>query len=101
MFKDKPSMGKSLPEYDFYKILKDQGDEATQTTEPLVAEKQIGGDHYKSMKIQPGHFISENNLPWYEANAIKYLCRHKMKGNRQDLEKAIHYIQLAIDRDYE
>jgi hypothetical protein len=32
--------------------------------------------------------------------AIKYLCRHKQKGQRKDLEKAIHYCQMAIDRDY-
>ena len=65
-----------------------------------VYKKQIGGAHYKSMKIQPAQFINENNLPFAEGNAIKYLCRHKQKGQRKDLEKAIHYCQMAIDRDY-
>ena len=63
-------------------------------------KKQIGGDHYQSMKIQPSEFINKNNLPFAEGNAIKYLCRHKQKGQKQDLEKAIHYCQMAIDRDY-
>ena len=27
-------------------------------------KKQIGGDHYKNMKIQPAQFINENNLPF-------------------------------------
>ena len=63
-------------------------------------KKQIGGNHYASMKIQPSEFINKNNLPFEEGNAIKYLCRHKQKGQRQDLEKAIHYCQMAIDRDY-
>ena len=65
-----------------------------------VYKKQIGGDHYQSMKIQPSEFINKNNLPFAEGNAIKYLCRHKQKGQKQDLEKAIHYCQMAIDRDY-
>ena len=65
-----------------------------------VYKKQIGGDHYQSMTIQPSEFINKNNLPFAEGNAIKYLCRHKQKGQRKDLEKAIHYCQMAIDRDY-
>ena len=65
-----------------------------------VYKKQIGGDHYQSMKIQPSEFINKNNLPFAEGNAIKYLCRHKQKGQKKDLEKAIHYCQMAIDSDY-
>ena len=65
-----------------------------------VYKKQIGGSHYASMEIQPSEFINKNNLPFAEGNAIKYLCRHKQKGQKQELEKAIHYCQMAIDRDY-
>ena len=65
-----------------------------------VYKKQIGGSHYSSMKIQPSEFINKNNLPFAEGNAIKYLCRHKQKGQKQDLEKAIHYCQMAIERVY-
>ena len=65
-----------------------------------VYKKQIGGSHYQSMKIQPSEFINKNNLPFAEGNAIKYLCRHKQKGQKKDLEKAIHYCQMAIERDY-
>ena len=63
-------------------------------------KKQIGGDHYRSMKIQASEFINKINLPFAEGNAIKYLCRHKAKGQKQDLQKAIHYIEMAIERDY-
>ncbi len=63
-------------------------------------KKQIGGNHYASMKIQPSEFINKNNLPFAEGNAIKYLCRHKQKGQKQDLLKAKHYIDMAIERDY-
>ncbi len=58
---------------------------------------QIGGNHYKEMPIQPGEFIRANGIGWYEGNAIKYICRHKAKHGKQDLEKAIHYLQLAAE----
>jgi len=65
-----------------------------------VYDHQIGGSHYQNMKIQPSEFINKNNIPFAEGNAIKYLCRHKQKGQKQDLEKAKHYINMAIERDY-
>ena len=65
-----------------------------------IYKKQVGGDHYKSMVIQPSEFINRNNIPFAEGNAIKYLCRHKQKNQKQDLLKAKHYIDMAIDRDY-
>jgi len=33
-------------------------------------------------------------------NAIKYICRHKLKNKKEDLLKAIHYIEMIIERDY-
>ncbi len=63
-------------------------------------EVQIGGNHYKQMKIQPVDFIYENNIPYMEANVIKYVCRHKVKNGLQDLEKAKHYIDLLIQKEY-
>ena len=62
--------------------------------------KQIGGRHSRSMKIQPSQFINENNLPFAEGNAIKYICRHKLKNKKEDLLKAMHYIEMIIERDY-
>lgn len=61
---------------------------------------QVGGDHYSKMKIQPARFINENNLQFAEGNAIKYICRHKNKGGKQDIEKAIQYLKMIIERDY-
>ena len=62
--------------------------------------KQVGGSHYKKYKIQPSKFINENKLPFAEGNAIKYIVRHSDKGGKQDLLKAIHYIEMIIERDY-
>ena len=64
-------------------------------------QKQIGGDHYSSFKIQPAEFINENRLGFAEGNAIKYICRHNKKGKKKDLEKAIHYIEMIMERDYD
>ena len=66
-----------------------------------IYKKQVGGTHYQSMVIQPSEFINRNNIPFAEGNAIKYLCRHSKRGKKQDLQKAIHYIEMAIERDYD
>ena len=63
-------------------------------------DTQVGGNHYKDMKIQPSEFINKNELQFAEGNAIKYICRHGSKGQKQDLEKAKHYIDMIIERDY-
>ena len=63
-------------------------------------EKQVGGKHYRNMKIQPAHFINENKLLFAEGNAIKYICRHQSKGKEEDVKKAIHYLEMILERDY-
>ncbi len=63
-------------------------------------KKQVGGSHYKNMAVQPSEFINKNKLLFAEGNAIKYICRHAHKGEVQDLEKAKHYIDMIIERDY-
>lgn len=64
------------------------------------SEVQIGGDHYRGMAIQPGEFIYRNGLGWHEGNAVKYICRHRMKGGKQDILKAIHYLELLLEQEY-
>ena len=63
-------------------------------------DKQIGGDHYKKYSIQPSTFIAENGIGWMVGNAIKYAVRHRDKNGKQDLEKAIHYLQMEMERCY-
>jgi hypothetical protein len=58
--------------------------------------KQIGGSHYRQMKIQPWEIIDAHNLNFYEGNILKYLLRRK--DNRvEDLKKLIHYAEHAIE----
>jgi len=63
-------------------------------------EKQVGGKHYKNFRIQPAEFINENKLLFAEGNAIKYICRHSVKGKEEDIKKAIHYLEMILERDY-
>jgi hypothetical protein len=65
-----------------------------------ASDKQIAGGHYASLPIQPSEFIHRNGLGWCEGNAIKYVCRHGSKNGRQDIEKAIHYLQLLLKWEY-
>lgn len=67
---------------------------------PTALQKQVGGSHYKNFATQPVEFITANNLGYIEGNVIKYICRHQYKNGRQDLEKAIHYIEMLMDLKY-
>ena len=66
-----------------------------------ASDMQIGGNHYMNMEIQPNEFIMRNKLNWCEGNAIKYICRHAVKGGTVDIDKAIHYLQLLKELEYE
>ena len=63
-------------------------------------KKQVGGSHYRRMVVQPSEFINKNRLPFAEGSAIKYICRHAAKGKEQDIDKAIHYLEMIKERDY-
>ena len=63
-------------------------------------DKQIGGSHYQKFKIQPSKFVIENELLYPEWCVIKYILRHRSKGKKEDLKKAIHFIEMIIERDY-
>lgn len=60
---------------------------------------QVGGSHYKDMKIQPIEYIVANGLGFLDGNVIKYVTRFRAKGGIQDLEKARHYIDLLIETE--
>ena len=61
---------------------------------------QVGGAHYKQYKVQPVEYAMANNLNYCQANAIKYITRYRDKGGKQDLEKAIHNIQILMQLEY-
>jgi len=67
---------------------------------PKALKEQIGGEHYKDMAIQPIEYIHRNGLGFIEGAVVKYVSRHRFKGGRQDIEKAIHFLQMLIEFEY-
>lgn len=65
-------------------------------------DKQVGGAHYKDCKIQPVEFIEANRLGFLEGCVVKRCARHdKPSGKgRQDIEKAIHELELLLELRY-
>jgi len=59
--------------------------------------KQVAGTHYKNLVIQPVEFITKNNLGFLEGCVIKRVCRYKNKNGIEDLQKAIHELELLIE----
>ena len=55
--------------------------------------------HYTKWKIEPITFIMENNIPFAEANVVKYVMRWRDKNGIQDLEKAKRYIDMVIEKE--
>ena len=65
-------------------------------------DKQEGGSHYKDCAIQPVQYIEANQIKFLEGCVIKRCTRHdKPTGKgRQDIEKAIHELQLLLELRY-
>lgn len=65
-------------------------------------DTQVGGNHYREGGIQPIQYIEANSLQFLEASVVKRVTRHNRatgKG-RQDIEKAIHELQLLLELRY-
>lgn len=57
-------------------------------------DKQEGGNHYKNMAIQPMEYSMLNGLDACQHTAIKYISRFREKNGLEDLDKAIHCIEM-------
>ena len=55
-------------------------------------QKQVGDTNHYEAKIEPIEFIEANEIPYHEANVIKYTFRHSKKNGVQDIDKAIWYL---------
>lgn len=73
------------------------------TSIPVGANsRQVGGDHYKKMKIQPWDLFSsifnlDEQIGFYLGNVYKYLMRYDSKNGVEDLMKAKHYLEKLIE----
>jgi len=66
----------------------------------LATSQQVGGDHYTRLAIQPAEYNQRNRLGFCEACVVKYVSRHKHKNGKQDIEKAIHFLNLLLEIEY-
>ena len=62
-------------------------------------DKQIGGKHYRNMKIQPAEFVNENKLLFAEGNAIKYICRQQNNSKAEDIKTERPYSNMIYARE--
>lgn len=64
-----------------------------------VMDKQVGGAHYKEKGVfmQPWAIIKAWGLGFHRGNVLKYLLRAPQKNGKQDIEKAIHYLEYIRD----
>ena len=61
---------------------------------------QVGGKHYKALAIQPAEYCQRNRMPYCESSVVRYVTRHREKNGREDIEKAIHCLQLLLEIEY-
>ena len=55
--------------------------------------REVGGEHYKSA-YQPIELMEKVKMYATCSYILKYVFRHKEKGKKQDLEKALHCCEL-------
>jgi len=72
------------------------------TKDTKANSRQVAGDHYKQMRIQPWDVIDSldhaQSIGFYRGNALKYIMRAGEKGPaREDYEKAIHYLEKLLE----
>ena len=72
--------------------------ETGQCPDPTRANaRQIGGNHYLFLAIQPWDYNLANGLGFIEGNIVKYITRWREKGGIDDLRKARHFLDKLIE----
>ena len=89
--------GIRVKEIPYYFFVAEKFKLAEDVTQPM--QTQVGGSHYKDLKIQPVEYIMANNIPYMEGNVVKYCTRWQAKGGVEDLKKAKHYLELLIEHE--
>lgn len=64
--------------------------------------KQIGGDHYIEMAVEPWDVVAtwptEQQIGFYRGNALKYLMRMGAKDDVGiEVGKAMHYLEKLLE----
>jgi hypothetical protein len=62
-----------------------------------ASELQVGGNHYKDVKIQPFEYSIRNGLNAIEHTCLKYIFRAREKNGVEDVRKAFHCLGILIE----
>ena len=65
--------------------------------EKTSLKKEVAGNHYQQFEMQPIELIADMDWDFFQGNIAKYALRAKFKNGQQDIDKAIHYCELAIE----
>ena len=65
-----------------------------------MIKENVSPDYYARYDIEPISFIMRNQIPYAEGNVIKYVLRHDMKGGKEDIDKAIRYLEMIKEEKY-
>jgi len=70
--------------------------------ESKADNKQVGGTHYKAMKVEPWNVVDswplEQRIGYYRGGALKYLMRMGSKDeSAQEIAKGQHYMQKLLE----
>jgi len=90
-----------------YKSKEELEEHRKKAEEYKAKDEVVGGSPYNEFTIQPIEFVLDNEDALHPTdafllnNVLKYLCRHREKGGKEDLEKAVHYIQMVVEHTYE
>jgi hypothetical protein len=65
-------------------------------------DRQIGGDHYKRMDIEPWDVVDtwplEQRIGYYRGGALKYLMRMGSKDeSAEEVAKGQHYMEKLLE----
>jgi hypothetical protein len=80
--------------------LKDQS--ANPQHPSLASSYQVGGEHYRSKKVQPWTAMESWMTPiefegFLRGNVIKYIARYRDKDGLKDVYKAKHYLERLVE----
>jgi hypothetical protein len=74
----------------------------TSTPPKKANDRQVGGEHYKNMGVEPWDVVDtwsiEQRIGAYRHGALKYLMRMGSKDEQiQEIKKCGHYIQKLLE----
>ncbi|MGL5936163.1 MAG: DUF3310 domain-containing protein [Cetobacterium sp.] len=77
-------------------------DEALPRDNTTANARQVGGEHYRTLAVQPWDALRAWLTPeefrgYMKGNAIVYLARERAKGGATDIGKAEHYLQKLLE----